>query len=597
MKKKQIVDVKKQETQDSASQSFFYDNDTVLKNKYNIRDNHALQQKCSEDVKQAMAKLRAEPLPKKIDSSYLKKIHKTLFSETFEWAGKTRGQPFQFADGSIAFTPLIKRKEFQSPFASSDQVEKRLRSLDQTLADSNYLKNLSREEFVQHAAGLMINLLRTHPFREGNKRTIQVFFEKLGEAAGHPLDFSLVSNKRKIFASVEAIDNSNPEPIKNLLEDISNHKKMLLLKEFNQEMRRLGLNEDNYRPAVVAHEGLTYHGTYRGSGPRGFMMDVCGTFILGDKKDLSPEQMQTLKIGDSFSFTAPVSEKLQQILIPEKVLTSLSKEELVKRIQENRWVQEHKKHIEALCKTVYGRSRILQEKINEINKNFARGYQVALQISNNPTSFSKLAGFKICGIKNNARICAEDTILTLGHAILEYIKVLEHAKEHALQSYSIENKCYEKSVKMPSPQIKKLFSLPKEQQQAALSTSPRLGLEVQAYFQKLNERLSPIEHEAIKERDYTKLAKNLGTSVNQAEKIAEIFRKTKEICAATRQQNFEMRQHMERGLRQPITQSNKEKLDQIGATPTQEKKVLEFIRHKKVPEEQGQRHHAKSMKL
>ncbi len=306
-----------------ASQNFFYPNSKVLKNKYRIKEQEILKEQCCDDVKKEMIKLRQEPLPEQFNSSYLKYLHQRLFSRAFEWAGQTREKPFTFEDGTVASMPILKRKEFTKPFAIGRKIQEGLEKLDKTLAEKNNLQGLTREEFVEQAAGIMIDLHHLHPFREGNRRTKRLFVEKLAQAAGHELDFSLVSKKRKDFVRAAAMEHSDPEPMKHLLEDISNPEKLLILQEFTKSIRNLGLDEKNYYLAVVAKEGETYHGTYRGSGPsgpNGFMLDANGIFILGNKKDLTPEQIQTLKIGDALSFTAPKTQN------PAKNIASRKKE-------------------------------------------------------------------------------------------------------------------------------------------------------------------------------------------------------------------------------------------------------------------------------
>ncbi|UNF53239.1 hypothetical protein MNL01_06140 [Bartonella krasnovii] len=73
-------------------------------------------------------------------------------------------------------------------------------------------------------------------------------------------------------------------------------------------------------------------GAYRGCGANGFMMDVQGTLILGNKKDLTPEQRQTLTSGETFSFTAPKAQspekKQQKTLLPEEKRAALKGDEI-----------------------------------------------------------------------------------------------------------------------------------------------------------------------------------------------------------------------------------------------------------------------------
>ncbi|UNF51686.1 BID domain-containing T4SS effector [Bartonella krasnovii] len=334
-----------------ASQNFFYPNSKVLKNKYRIKDKEILKERCSDDVKKEMIKLRQEPPPEQFDATYLKYLHHRLFFRAFEWAGQTREAPFTFEDSTVASMPILKRKEFTKPFAMGKKIQEGLEKLDKTLAEKKNLQGLSREEFVEHAAEIMIDLHHLHPFREGNRRTKRLFVEKLAQAAGHTLDFSIVSKKRKDFVRTAAMERGDSEPMKHLLEDISHPEKLLILQEFTNSMRKLGMGEKNYYLTVVAKEGETYHGTYRGCGANGFMMDVQGTLILGNKKDLTPEQRQTLTSGETFSFTAPKAqspEKKQQktqqkTLLPEEKRAALKGDEITEKSKDNASIQTKRK--------------------------------------------------------------------------------------------------------------------------------------------------------------------------------------------------------------------------------------------------------------
>ncbi|WP_208441697.1 BID domain-containing T4SS effector [Bartonella raoultii] len=588
-----------------TAQNFFYPDSTVLKNKHGIKEANVLRQQCARDVEQAMEKLRNTPPPEKIDSLYLREIHKCLFSKTFEWAGHIRGEHFQFADGSVAFAPHMKRKEFRTPFASSKTVKEGLENLDQALAETNYLKDLSREEFVEHAAGLMINLHHLHPFREGNRRTQRVFFEKLAESAGHKLDFSLVTKRRKMFVSVAAIDNGDPEPMKHLLEDISNPEKLCVLNEFTNEMRELGLDEKNYPLTVAARDGQTYNGTYRGSGSNGFMIDVKGTCVVGNKQHLPPELLKTLKIGDRISFTAPKDQDWQKILIPSEKVAPLTENELSERVQNHISVQKSRKRIKDLCKVVYGNSNILQSKMPTIeipmtNENIAEMEIFARQVGNFPSSFGRLRGVNVCGIQSGARQHAKENILPLSHAILDYLHTSKMVEKDILESHHMEQKRCEKSIEIPSEQIRNLFSLSKEQQKVALSTSRELRTEITTYTSAIHKRLSSSEHTAIKENSPERLAKNIGTSVNQAAEIIKIVTKGKELEENLKTMDFTLDKLEERSTQnrhQSVTKnmSKEEASKTLSPSAIQAKKVETKIETFKATEQSVQQHKAKSL--
>ncbi|WP_406604125.1 BID domain-containing T4SS effector [Bartonella gliris] len=581
-----------------ASQSFFYPGSKVLKNKHSIKDTETLKKQCAEDVEREMIQLRQEPLPAAVDSSYLKYIHKRLFRHTFEWAGETRAKPFTFRDGNVAYMPIIKRKEFRTTFATSRRVEEGLKNLDQALAETNYLKGLTREEFVEYATGLMINLQHLHPFREGNRRTQRMFFEKLAESAGHKLDFSCVTKKRKMLASIEAMDNGNPEPMKHLLEDISNPEKLLVLNEFINEMRELGLDENNYKLAVVAQDGITYHGTYRGAGDNGFMMDVNGTFIIGSKKHLTPEQLKTLKIGDTLSFTAPQAQDLQKTLIPSEKIAPLTTDEIAERVYSSALVQESMSKIEVLCKVVYGNSHILRNKMPKMKipvtvESINEGEQFARQVGAFPQSIRRLRGTNICGLKSGARQHAEANILPLSHAIFDYVHAVRLAEKDVLEAHQEKQQRCEKSVKTPSEEIKNLFSLSKEQQQEVLLQSPELKAEMKLYMSELGERLSLSEQRAIRERNHRQLAGTIGTSLNNAKEIAAIFQKGTEIQQNMQAMSRTSYEHSTQSVHQS-TRKNKDKEHAKALTPsaikakkvttivTQEKAVQQSVRPHKI---------------
>ncbi|MBX4335238.1 BID domain-containing T4SS effector [Bartonella raoultii] len=538
-----------------ASQNFFDSKNHVLKNKYHITDAEILKTQCAHDVSQQMINIRQEAPPEQFNSSYLKHIHKVLFTPAFEWAGQTREHSFTFADGTTASMPYMKRKEYTKPFAIGSQIQAELDKLDKTLTEKNNLQGLPRKEFVAHAAELMANLYCTHPFREGNRRTQHAFFEKLAESAGHKFDFSLVTRKRHQFINNAAIEYGNSGPMKHMLEDISHPEKVLLLKEFTNIMRENGLDEKNYRLAVVAQDGKTYHGTYRGCSLNSFMVDVHGTFIIGNKKDLTPEQIKTLKIGTLLSFTA---QEQHQTLIPKETIPPLSKEEIAERIQENALVQEKRKEIEYLCKIVYGKPYVLQKKIEKIDENFAQGERLAFQVVEFPTSLSKLSGVQMFGIKSRARAQAEENIFPLSKAIERYAETLKQVEQEVLQNHHAQQKRCEQAVDMPSQKIQDLLSLSPDQQQEALSRSPELKAETKTYLCNLNARLSTSEHEAVKEKNYEKLAQSLGTSTIRAKEITDIFQQTKEIKQNLQRMSFfyhEYNAHSAPNLRQSTEES------------------------------------------
>ncbi|WP_375659389.1 BID domain-containing T4SS effector [Bartonella sp. MR30HLJHH] len=524
---------------------YVYPNTTTLKNKYGIKNFKSFLEKCSHDTAKAMVNLREAPLPEKFDTSYLCSIHYQLFKNTFEWAGHLRHLPFTFEDGTTAAMPEMKRTGWENPFALGDEITKGLQKLDQTLAEKDNLQGLTRETFNSEAISLFNFLNQLHPFREGNGRTQRVFFEKLAQAAGHQLDFSLVTKERMMLASVAVAENGDLEPMQHLFEDISNPNKILLLKEFMNNMKELGRNV-NDRPVMVAKEGETYTGMYRGAGYDSFAFNVKGAYIIGNKEHLTPEQLKTLKPGDKFTFTVPKTKELESILIPEERLAPLTENKKAEMVAEDSCVHASLKQVQKLSKIVYGKEKTLDKQMLEIIKNPSLGQQLAKQIERAPHSVSHLAGFSLCGLQNQARANAKNHLEMLCTTVANFAHAVKHAEKEITQEHATEQSRRAKIVKMPSKSLQKLFTLPKELQQEALAKNPLLQKELTDFVKNINSRLSLTEHKAVKNNEYETLAQSIGVSENKAKQITQTVKQAKElhqqtqVCAMHRSKAFAM---------------------------------------------------------
>ncbi|PIT67937.1 adenosine monophosphate-protein transferase, partial [Bartonella tribocorum] len=337
-----------------SSKHYIYPGRVTLKNKYEIKTLKKFREKCAHDTTKEMINLREAPLPEQFNSSYLYSIHHKLFKNAFEWAGHPRHIPFTFEDGTTAVMPNMQaRGFFNRSFAIGDEISKGLQVFDQTLTEKDNLQGLTREEFNLEAVNLFNSLNYIRPFIEGNRRTQRVFFEKLAQAAGHQLDFSLITQDRMDLVNYAGAVKGDLEPMKHLFEDISNPEKIDLLREFLDNMGNKGYNM-NPHPVLVAKEGETYTGQYRDTGFHSFAINMNGAYIIGNKDHLTPEQLKTLKPGDKFTFTVPQTQELNKTLIPKETLPTLKKTELSQLTAEDARVHKSREEIQQLSKIVYG---------------------------------------------------------------------------------------------------------------------------------------------------------------------------------------------------------------------------------------------------
>ncbi|WP_455479162.1 BID domain-containing T4SS effector [Bartonella sp. B23] len=507
--------------------NYLYKKSTTLKNKYSIKNPQKLHERCTHEAARAAVNFRYEPPPKKFDAAYLKLIHWNLFHKSFEWAGQTRDTLFTFEDGSSAHMPAMRPVGHEIPFAVGPQIKKELQKLEKILSAKNNLQGLSRKEFAENAAEIFTLLNHIHPFRKGNGHTQRMFMEKIGQAAGHAIDFSCITKKRMMVACIEAMQYGNSEPMQHLFEDATHPQKSLILKEFISQMKNSGLETISNHMVIAAKEGVSYDGIYRGCSAEGFVIEMGDFFVVGHKDDLPPEQVKTLKEDDYISFQKSNVQNLQEILIPPEILAPITSEELCTKIANDPYVQINRKEVERLSKIVYGNQQALTVKMDMINENPSLGRVFANQIAQNPQSICKLAGVKILCMNNSARRNAEMAVPHLSKALKNYVITTQQAKEEILEQHQREQNRLGKSVKKPKKELQNLLTLPLQKQRDILFHSVSLQKQLHFFWCQLQNRLSAEDRNAIKENDCTKLSHLLGISESKAKEISQIVKLVK----------------------------------------------------------------------
>ncbi|MCZ2158936.1 BID domain-containing T4SS effector [Bartonella sp. 220] len=506
---------------------YVYPDTQILKNKYGETDLQRFLEKCSSDIEAARNALRQEPPPDYFDCAYLCHLHQQLLKHAFEWAGQFRNTPFTFEDGTTAIMPEMHNAESGDAFVSGEEIPESLQRLEETLTEKNNLQGLTRQEFISEAAELFISLKYIHPFIDGNEYVEELFFEKLAQAAGHQLDFSLATKTRMMAASSEAAQHGDTQRMKELFEDISNPEKMLLLEKFMNHMEELGHNVHDCL-VMVAQEGVTYLGTYKGGDFGGFVLDTQGIYILGNSEHLTPEQRKTLKAGEIITFTALTAQELENTLIPKETLAPLTSSEYAEKVVQSARVQTAREQIQHLSKLVYGSSKALDGRMEEIFRNPDLGQRLADQIERTPHSVAPLRGFDLFVYKTAARTNAEGHVKLLCSAIVNYAEAVTQTRFAITQAHQIEQDRCGRTVEKPSQNLQNLFCLSPEKQQEVLSQSPSLYKELRMFICSIECRLSSNEHRAIKTHDYEALTQSLGVSEQKAQEITNTVQKAKE---------------------------------------------------------------------
>ena len=169
---------------------YCYKGTNVLINKFNIRDNRTLQEVEKKIVLTKLFELHKNKQIGDFSKTHFLSIHKYLFEDIYPFAGKIR-------------TENIAKDYFR--FAEWEYIEDELDSLLNKLRSQNYLIGEGKEDISKGLAYYLADLNVSHPFREGNGRTIREFIRQLAFKDGYIFDLKNVSSKEFLEASKKSV--------------------------------------------------------------------------------------------------------------------------------------------------------------------------------------------------------------------------------------------------------------------------------------------------------------------------------------------------------------------------------------------------------
>jgi len=174
---------------------YLYPGTDVLRNKEDVRN--AVELEAFERMATAN---RMETLPENvpITAEGYCELHRYIFQDVYDWAGKTRT------------VDIAKNDDL---FCLGRFVEQELATRFEAIRAESCLRGLSADEFIAQAAHHAAELNAIHPFREGNGRTLRAFLFILGRHAGHGVDLSRIDPQRWNEASRESFRTGDSKPI------------------------------------------------------------------------------------------------------------------------------------------------------------------------------------------------------------------------------------------------------------------------------------------------------------------------------------------------------------------------------------------------
>lgn len=164
---------------------YCYPDSDVLINKLNIREQEKLHTFERKLTMLRLLELIDQPLEGKFDFNHLKKIHRYIFQDIYDWAGEIR--KVDITKGNM--------------FCNVKFIDAQAQEIFGKLKEENYLEGLPKTEFVKRLAYFFSEINALHPFREGNGRSQREFIRSLAMKNGYIISFANISESEMIKAS------------------------------------------------------------------------------------------------------------------------------------------------------------------------------------------------------------------------------------------------------------------------------------------------------------------------------------------------------------------------------------------------------------
>ncbi|MCU1740294.1 MULTISPECIES: Fic family protein [unclassified Pseudomonas] len=168
---------------------YCYPGTDALRNRLDIRDEQTLN-----DAEQAIYEIAAASRitlsPPPYDLAFLQRIHQTLFSELYEWAGQLR---------------TVKIQKAETMFCTPERIVPEAAKIFRAMEDAGWFEDLSRADLIVEVAQAYGDLNVIHPFREGNGRAQRILFENIIVNTGFTVDWWVVKEASWIPANISAV--------------------------------------------------------------------------------------------------------------------------------------------------------------------------------------------------------------------------------------------------------------------------------------------------------------------------------------------------------------------------------------------------------
>lgn len=173
----------------------------VLKNKHHIQDEKLLKELERITVATRIVQLRENPIKGNFDLAHLRKIHRHLFQDIYDWAGKIRTVDISKGNSRFCSYHLIQ--------SYSEMIAKKFKQ--------QQWQDIAPEQFSEQSAYFLGEYNAVHPFREGNGRVIREMIGQLAKQNGYIIHWENITQDEMIKASEVSTTLGNNQLLKQLI--------------------------------------------------------------------------------------------------------------------------------------------------------------------------------------------------------------------------------------------------------------------------------------------------------------------------------------------------------------------------------------------
>ena len=171
-------------------EDYVYDGTNVLRNKLGIKDWNNLKAIEEKIILEKLTALYMHPLKGNFDINHLKSLHRYLFGDLYEFAGKLRD---------------VEMFREQSAFLDYVQIPDKLSKVLEEYKQKKVITS-STFEIGLFLANFYKDIIYIHPFRDGNGRTVREFLREyvLVFFPEYELDYSKMNKENALLAIKES---------------------------------------------------------------------------------------------------------------------------------------------------------------------------------------------------------------------------------------------------------------------------------------------------------------------------------------------------------------------------------------------------------